>query len=145
LDMEPELWDPANKRFTLFFDPGRVKRGLKPREEAGPTLEAGKKYTLVIDKDWTDAAGNSLRESYRKPIEAGPPDDNAIDPKTWKLAVPKAGSREPLAITFPKPLDHALLQRMLWMVGANERRLNGTIEVTNEETRWLFKPEKPWQ
>ena len=35
LELDEELWDPAGKRFTLFFDPGRIKRGLKPREEVG--------------------------------------------------------------------------------------------------------------
>src|SRR5205823_11683424 len=38
LELDEELWDPDGKRFTLFFDPGRIKRGLKPREEVGPAL-----------------------------------------------------------------------------------------------------------
>src|SRR5207302_1594426 len=48
LELEEELWDGEGTRFTLFFHPGRVKRGLKPREEVGPTLEEGKRYTLVV-------------------------------------------------------------------------------------------------
>src|SRR5205085_2327280 len=90
LELEEELWDPTGTRFTLFFDPGRVKRGLKPREEVGPALEEGKSYTLVIDRDWTDADGNPLRETFRKRFTVGLPEDEAIDPKIWKFSRPQA-------------------------------------------------------
>src|SRR5262249_56091734 len=36
LELEQELWDESGRRFTLLIDPGRIKRGLKPREEGGP-------------------------------------------------------------------------------------------------------------
>src|SRR5205823_5383949 len=49
LELGEELWDGSGRRFTLVIDPGRIKRGLKPREDLGPVLEAGKSYTLVID------------------------------------------------------------------------------------------------
>src|SRR5262245_1541446 len=63
LELGEELWSPDGKRFTLFIDPGRIKHGLKPREDLGPVLEEGKTYTLVIDRAWTDANGNPLRET----------------------------------------------------------------------------------
>src|SRR5262249_20228739 len=66
LELDQELWDAEGQRFTLFFDPGRIKRGLKPREEVGPALEEGKRYTLVIDRAWSDAEGNPLKETHRK-------------------------------------------------------------------------------
>ncbi len=59
LELGEELWSNDGTRFTLLFDPGRIKRGLKPREEVGPVLEAGKSYCLVIDRDWPDATGKS--------------------------------------------------------------------------------------
>ncbi len=58
LELGEELWDREMRRFTLLFDPGRVKRGLTPREELGPVLEAGHDYTLVIDRDWPDATAS---------------------------------------------------------------------------------------
>ncbi len=33
LTLEQELWDEAGQRFTLLIDPGRIKVGLKPRED----------------------------------------------------------------------------------------------------------------
>jgi hypothetical protein len=55
LELDEELWDPAMKRLTLFIDPGRIKRGVRPLEEVGPSLQEGKRFTLVIDREWKDA------------------------------------------------------------------------------------------
>src|SRR5437667_9325668 len=85
LQLDEELWDPQGQRFTLFFDPGRIKRGLKPREELGPALVEGNIYTLEIDRFWPDADGNPLKETFRKIFRVGPPDDEPIDPKKWKI------------------------------------------------------------
>jgi hypothetical protein len=144
LELDQELWDGAARRFTLFFDPGRIKRGLKPREEVGPVLEEGKRYTLVIDRAWSDAQGNPLRETYRKAFRVGAPDDTPPDPKTWKLRPPAGGTRDPLVVTFPKPMDHALQQHMVWVADAKGRRVPGAVGVTHEETRWQFTPKEPW-
>lgn len=145
LELDEELWDAAGKRFTLLFHPGRVKKGLQPREELGPILEEGKEYTLVIDRTWEDAEGNPLKESFRKTIKALAADDEAVEPKAWKIQAPAAGKAGPLTVAFPEPLDHALLHRLLWVTDAKGRRVEGTVQVTDEETRWHFTPEKPWQ
>ncbi len=145
LELGEELWDRAAKRFTLFFDPGRIKRGLKPRAELGPALEEGKSYTLVIDRDWPDADGNPLKECFRKSFRAGPPDDQPPDLKTWKIQSPSAGTMQSLTVRFPKPMDHALLQRMIWVVDGAGGKLEGQVEVNNEETRWQFTPQRVWQ
>jgi hypothetical protein len=145
LELPQELWDRDGTRFTLFLDPGRIKRGLKPREDLGPVLEAGKRYTLVIDRAWPDAEGNTLKESYRKTFRVLPPDDSQPDPKTWKIAPPAAGTSAPLVMTSPKPLDHALLQRMLWITDERRDKVPGMIDVTRQETCWRFTPATPWK
>jgi hypothetical protein len=142
LELEEELWDPEGRRFTLLLDPGRIKRGLKPREELGPVLAEGKSYKLVIDRDWKDAEGNPLKQEYHKQFSVGPPDEHPIDPKKWTLKCPNSGDlteREPLQLIFPKPLDHALLHRLIWVTDAKENKVAGTISVDKKETRWLFK------
>jgi hypothetical protein len=145
LEIDEELWDAAGKRFTLFFHPGRVKKGLKPREELGPILEEGKSYTLVIDRRWNDAKGHPLKESFRKSFRAGPSQDQVPDLKTWNVQAPAAGSQKPLRVTFPKPLDHALLHRLLWVTDPHGRRLDGALEVTDAERCWQWTPSRPWQ
>eukprot|EP00913_Durusdinium_trenchii_P028401 g26629.t1 len=80
LELGEELWDPSGTRFTLFFDPGRIKRGLKPRELFGPALETGKSYTLVIDRRWNDAKGRSLKATFRKKFKFAFGDDDDFGP-----------------------------------------------------------------
>lgn len=145
LELDEELWDPQGKRFTLLFHPGRIKKGLKPREELGPILEAGKRYTLVIDPQWSDADGDPLQGSYRKTFEAVAAREQSPDPKTWRLEPPRAGSADALTIRFPGPLDHALLERMLWITDTQDRNVPGTVTVSEKETCWQFTPQRPWQ
>lgn len=145
LELDQELWDPSGKRFTLFIDPGRIKRGLKPREDAGPVLEEGKRYTLVIDRAWSDAEGNTLKEGFKKSFAVGAPDDAQPDVKTWKLKLPVAGGLEPLRVTFPKSMDHALCERIIWVNDATGKRIDGKIDVTERETLWTFTPSVVWR
>jgi hypothetical protein len=144
LELDEELWDPSGTRITLLFDPGRVKRGLKPREEAGPILEEGKSYTLVISKDWKDSDGTPMKEEFRKSFKAGPPDNNPLDPKTWKLSIPSPGKTNPLQIRFPKSMEHALLERVVWVEDVKGKRIPGKVSVHEEETLWRFTPEAAW-
>jgi hypothetical protein len=145
LELDEELWDPQCRRFTLLFHPGRVKKGLKPREEMGPVLEEGKSYTLVVDKGWPDANGNPLKESFRKSFRAGPAQEQLVDPKTWKIEAPTAGTAKPVAVRFPKPLDHALLERLLWVTDVDGKKIEGTGTTTDEETCWRFTPANTWK
>ncbi len=144
LELGEELWDPPMQRFTLLCDPGRVKRGLKPREELGPVLRSGNDYTLVVDDDWLDANGRKLTAGMRKTFHVVAADDAPIDPATWRIDCPRAGTREPLTVRFGEPLDHALVTRMLSVAGAEGDTIAGTIEITDGETCWTFRPERPW-
>lgn len=145
LEIGEELWDPRAKRMTLLIDPGRIKKGVKPREDLGPVLEAGREYTLVIGRDWRDAWGRPLKSEFRKKFRAGPPVEAAIDPALWKIASPESGSTDPLAIRFPAPLDRALLERTISVSGLNGPVVAGRIAVSDEERRWEFRPLAPWK
>jgi hypothetical protein len=145
LEIAEELWDPAGTRFTLLLDPGRVKRGLKPREEDGPVLEEGHRYTLAIDGAWQDAAGFELKQSHRKSFAVLAPDDEPPDTANWKLEPPTAANQQTLTVSFPEPLDRALLERVVWVETSDGQRVEGTIEIDRHETRWRFRPSQPWQ
>jgi hypothetical protein len=139
LEIDQELWDRENTRLTVLFDPGRIKRGLVPRQEMGPAIEEGKSYTLAIARDWPDARGAPLAEAFRKSFRVGPPDRQPIDVAKWRITPPRAGTREPLAIAFGEPLDYALLQHAIAVPDAA-----GTAEVARDETEWRFTPAEPW-
>jgi hypothetical protein len=144
LRLAEELWDPTGTRLTLLIDPGRIKRGLKPREENGPVLEAGRAYTLVIDRGWPDAEGDPLGQEFRKTFRAEPADETQPDPKTWKFTRPAASTREPLALTFPESMDRGLIESALTLVDARGEPVAGKVEIGANETRWEFTPENPW-
>lgn len=145
LEIAEELWDRSGTRLTLLLDPGRVKRGLKPREEEGPIFEEGHRYTLMIDREWPDAAGNPLVEGFRKAIRVGPPDDVQPDAKAWKVSAPHAGSQDALTVEFSEPLDHAMLSHVIWVEDASGEQVAGDVAIDRQETRWRLTPEAPWK
>jgi hypothetical protein len=144
LEIGEELWDRSGKRLTLLIDPGRIKQGVKPREDIGPVLEAGRNYRLQIAADWKDAAGRPLKGGYEKSFSVGPPVAGALDAGDWKLELPKPGTRQPLVIRFPAPLDHALLQRTLW-IQTQAGELTGRGQAVDRESAWQFVPESDWE
>src|SRR5205823_566240 len=133
LEISEELWDAAGQRLTMIINPGRIKRGLKPREDLGPVLEAGHSYILVIEAGWNDAAGQPLPHEFRKTFRAEPAVEQGVAPDQWSIDPPKSRTREPLSIRFPQPLDHALLHRALTINGPDHRPIAGDIAVTDNE------------
>ncbi|WP_169980928.1 hypothetical protein [Tautonia rosea] len=145
LELDEELWDPSGTRLTLLIDPGRIKQGLVPREELGPVLEAGRCYTLTIASEWPDATGRSLAEPFRKTFDTTPADEVPPDPSDWQIDTPKAGTRSPLVVRLPEPLDRALLGRLLFLTDLEGRLVPGRVEAADAETCWRFSPESSWQ
>jgi hypothetical protein len=143
LEIGEELWDPGGMRLTLLFDPGRIKRGLVPREEEGPILEQGKSYRLEVDATWPDADGRPLAQAFSKPFRAGPPDIAQPDPKLWTFETPSAGTREPLVVHFPDPLDHAMLGRAI-DVQIGGAIVEGIDTIGPVEKAWRFVPSRLW-
>jgi hypothetical protein len=139
LPLGDAFWDRERRRYTIFFDPGRVKRGILPNEEMGRPILEGKRYTLVIDPEWRDAEGLPLAAPHEKAFIADAADERPIDPALWTLQTPKAGNREPLVVDFHEPLDHAVLIRSLRIDG-----IDGNAEVSVNESRWSWTPTEPW-
>jgi hypothetical protein len=144
LELGEELWTTDGTRLTLLFDPGRLKQGLKPREELGPILQAGKSYSLIVDREWPDATRNSLKGAFRKTFRAERVDDGSPDPKRWRVRAPRAGSIEPLEVTFGESLDRALLDRLIAVEDVHGQWVRGTISVAEAETVWRFTPRHAW-
>jgi hypothetical protein len=144
VELDEELWSSDGSRLTLLFDPGRVKQGLVPREELGPILEEGRRYTFAIDGDWPDAEGRPLVSGFKKTFTATAPDDDPVWPDQWKLVAPRPGSDAPLLLRLAKPLDRALLGRMLWVLDAKGNRVEGAVTVGGGERVVTFAPKRPW-
>jgi hypothetical protein len=138
-----ELWDPNNTRLTMTFDPGRIKRDLTSNKAMGPPIAEGKRYTLLIDREWRDANGIAMVEPFKKTFRGGRPVRQPPDPKTWRLTMPAAGSQDPLLVGFDRPMNFTLMQRMLRVAGARGD-VAGSITVGREESEWRFTPRNPW-
>jgi hypothetical protein len=134
-----ELWNRDYTRLTLIFDPGRIKRGVKPNVDLGPVLVEGKRYTLVIDREFKDSNGRPLAQPFRHEFAAGPDERRGIDTALWKLSRPDAGTRDPLVIRFDRPLDYALLGDVFQVPD-----ISGLATIGPGETEWRFQPAQPW-
>jgi len=144
LPLDTELWNDDRTRFTLLFDPGRVKREILPNRQMGRPLHAGDQVTLVVKKDWLDARGVPLASEFRRSYRVGAADERALDPAAWRVAPPPPGVRDPLTVTFPEALDHGLLQRALSVTRAGTP-VPGALQVDDGAARWLFVPRDAWQ
>jgi len=145
LPLDAEFWNDDRTRYTVFFDPGRQKRGIPVIEGMGRSLTEGKSYTLVVDAAWRDGNGLPLKSEYKRTFTVGPSDERPLDPKDWKIFPPAANAVSTLRIVFPEPLDHGLLLRALGVLGTDRRPLEGAVKVGAHELEWSFTPHEPWK
>src|SRR5918993_2979826 len=117
LPLDAEFWNDDRTRYTVFFDPGRQKRGIPVIEAMGRSLTEGKSVTLVVDAEWRDGNGLPLKEIYKRTFKVGPPDERPLDHTAWQIQAPTVGTRAPLTVAFPESLDHGLLLRALGVQG----------------------------
>jgi hypothetical protein len=139
-----ELWNKDATRLTLWIHPGRVKQGVNLREEFGPVLEPNQKYRLVITDRVRCADGSTFKKAFVKSFRTIEEDRSRLVPTKWKVEIPQRGTRQALVLRFPKPLDRALLLRMV-SIHRDGRTIRGQIVIGKDEQSWLFAPQKNWE
>jgi hypothetical protein len=144
LPLDADFWNADRTRYTVFYDPGRVKRGILPNRQRGRALEAGRRYTLVVKREWRDGHGQPLKDEFRHEFTATRAIERPLSMSDWKIDLPPVGTRNPLMVTFPAALDHGLLQRAL-SVARDDMPVDGDATVDSGETVWRFAPRAPWQ
>ena len=145
LPPDPELWDLERRRLTMLLDPGRIKRGLVPNLEAGYPLIEGTPVRVDIGPEFRDAKGQPLKARAKRSYRIGPALRSRIGPGRWRLTAPESGSLLPLLVEFDRPLDHALLQHSLGVLGPRGIRLRGRAKSGPGESSWTFTPSSPWE
>ena len=83
--------------------------------EVGAPLKEGEAYTLLIDRDWRDAQGKSLKEGFKKVLRRWL---RPIGKHSRSLELAASPPHRPGALglfplSFSEPLDHGLLMRLL--------------------------------
>jgi hypothetical protein len=144
LPVEANFWNPDHTRYTLFFDPGRVKEGVFPNRQVGRPLRAGHQYVFEVEPTWTDANGLPLKTPFRHEFRAGPAIDKVIAFSEWTIRAPSAGTRDPVVVMFDRPLDHGIVVRALGIETPDGRRVAGDGQVGGNDTQWTFTPAAAW-
>ena len=130
--LEQELWSPDGRILTVLMHPGRVKTGLKARDEEGPIVSAGDDVALALDgvpiKRWS----------------VGPADEVGPIASEWKLSAVRARSRQPLVVELDAPIDGRDAD-YLAIVDHRDRRVPGGARLTDGESTWTFTPSAPWR
>ena len=139
-----ELWSPDRTRITLLVDPGRVKTGLIAHDRLGRAFEAGGQYRLHVLPTWTSTRGVALQEGYVHAFAASAEDRERVDPATWSLQLPQAGTRDPLEVDFHEAVDHVCVHRLIQVVRPDGSPLAGRWHLGAEERSATWTPEGPW-
>jgi hypothetical protein len=139
-----ELWNENATRLTLWIHPGRIKRGVNLREQLGPVLVPGKHYTLVIEKSVRSAKGIPLGKEFRHTFLTLAEDHERPSPQAWTMKGAIAGTRLPLEVESPEPLDHALLSKY-GTVYRNGKLIHTTFSMGIHDNRFSLFPCEPWE
>lgn len=140
---ETELWSPDGKRLTLWLHPGRQKTGVNLNIDEGPVLQEHRQHTLKIAANWRSTTGVALGKETVFTLSAGPVDHNCPDPQRWQITTPKAGTRDPLVVSFDELLDPAMLASAL-KVQRGEGEVAGVVTVAADARTWSFTPVLAW-
>jgi hypothetical protein len=139
-----ELWNPEKTRVTIFFDPGRIKRGVQPNLQLGLPLVEGHKYKLVIDKEWLDVNDVKLTKGFEKIFDVVSVDRESPSSENWKTDFPKAKNKLPIKIDFKEAMDFGLLHSAIVIVDQENRYVEGIIKLSENESKWMFTPKNKW-
>ena len=147
LPLDTDLWNGDRTRFTILFDPGRVKRGILPNRTMGRPLREGGTFSILVARDWPDAHGQPMADAFKKTYRVIPAREEGLSTAAWRVLPPAPGTRDALRVTFPAPLDRGLLQRALTIIhvdASGERTIAGDVTVEPGETAWRFAPADTW-
>ena len=137
--MTPEFWDRDRRRLTVFLEPGRIKRGLRPNLLAGPPLVESSTVTLVVDTEIRDFSGTELAEGAHRTYRVGPAVRTRVDPARWDVRWPDPG-HDQLVVRFDRPLDRALVRRCLSLVDERGHPVAGRSTLDMDASVWTFAP-----
>jgi hypothetical protein len=130
--LEQELWSRSGKILTILLHPGRVKSGLRARDEMGPILSVGDDVALVLDgvpiKRWI----------------VGPADETGPVASGWKVSAVRVESKQPLVVALDGPIDGQDVD-YLAIADFRDRRVAGHAQLINGESTWTFTPSAPWR
>jgi hypothetical protein len=140
-----ELWDETGQVLIIYIHPGRIKWGLVLRDVLGPVLRPDHEYSFVVRGDMVDANGHKLGKDVAKKFRTSAEDRQRVNLGAWQVQPPKAGTLQPLSVSFRKSLDHKSLERFLAIRDGQGSSVAGRIATGKDEISWSFTPAQPWK
>lgn len=129
--LDQELWSPDRRTLTVLLNPGRVKSGLLAHDSLGAVLVAGDQVALTLHGSvlcrWAVSAGGCV----------------VPDPSAWHIGGPRPGTRMPVTIDFPAPIDRQS-EPLIAIADEKGHRVVGESRLASGERRWEFTPASPW-
>lgn len=144
MSFKQELWNAERTRLTLLMDPGRIKRGVAQNLRLGPALLEGQQHAIAIRAGWPAANGQSAADRFEKSFVVGPPLRSLPSTSDWQISLPKAGSLEPISISFDRPFDRFQTAESLTLQQGDGNLVSGAAWVEPGEMVWRFAPDQPW-
>lgn len=145
LDLQPELWNENRTILTLWLDPGRIKRDLRPNQLLGAPLHKNTAYHIAVSSEWQDQIGGKLSKDYVKNFVTTLRDSQSPVPALWKTSQPASGTNQPFKIDFRESMDHSLLTETLSIQKENGIDVGGKWQIGPDEKSVLFIPGQPWK
>lgn len=145
LNLQPELWNEEKTTLTLWLDPGRIKRDLQPNKTLGAPLKNGNRYQLVVADNWPDAQGTTLSKGFSKDFIVTTPDVTLPKVEDWHLKIPQKNTKQPFMVDFGESLDYILLQNTFSIIDNKGVKVEGTLQLNEEEKIFIFTPQNSWQ
>lgn len=144
LQSRAPLWSEDGRRLTLILDPGRIKTGLSHAHQPDSGFKVGEEFTLVIGQGFTTETGCEMAAVFEHQFFIARADTTPPNPKNWVLNAPSAMSRDPLTVSFKKPLDHLSLAYRIRVKTITGQSIPGAISLGKDDEHWIFTPSEVW-
>ncbi|WP_299241533.1 Ig-like domain-containing protein [uncultured Aquimarina sp.] len=144
LPLENPLISDDKTVLTLWIEPGRQKRGLKPNQQLGPVFNK-ETYRLIVTKNIKDNNGVSMQKDFIHSFSIG--DTDRIKPTIddWKIDIPKTNSTSKLLIRCNESMDYGSVQDNIYIVDSSMQEIKGTWQLLEQETILSFQPIELWK
>lgn len=135
------------RRITVLLDPGRVKRDVGPNVEAGRALRVGQVVSLRVAPEPADPERSARSARSAEPAvkrwRVTAAVQARLEPDTWRLSPPRAGSRTPLSMRLDAPIS-ASAQALIAVADPAGRRVAGSASLSDGDAVWRFVPARAW-
>ncbi|MDH7445543.1 Ig-like domain-containing protein [Aquimarina sp. 2201CG14-23] len=145
LPLENALVSDDSTLLTIWIEPGRQKRGLKPNKKLGAVFVVGETYTLLVSKRIKDTKGVSMQENYSHSFLITSSDRLSPNVKDWKIKAPVMNSVVDLEIQCNEAMDYGSTIDRIKIFNSDHIEIQGIWACRDKETLLAFTPIDPWK